>query len=561
MEGLALAVMMLAVLVVAGCGGGGDSPDDGPVGPQDWTLPQAMALATAAAPAAGARQYQDAMAGWEDENNIPSDQEEMQDELNRWCDAVEANPNDAAAQLGLSMVILAMSGDNAAQDLGYDLFAELDLQAVASVQFNGDLTPETVMADSLATTMNGTLPKIRGLEGVHPAQAGGKNVTAQDLVGWQNAIATHLLPALENVLQRARAIADNADPATALVSYTDGGDETYTVHAADFAAMAALMDLIYSPLLEISAVNVNYGSFEWDRDITELDANDDGVLTTDEYLPARPFLDINEDLWDDAGAALRDCVARLIQAIDGIPADPDDLLNRAVGDSDLTNLRESLVEVGEMLAGEITVSVELSEWEDPAPADWINGQTTDIRMNMREMWDSPPDNLRDLMPQLIMVPNKAIYTVPGLPNNQLQVWLDDWNPGTEQMWLWLFPFTDRDDSQPITLGPGPHEIAFGPPISNTPVDLEFNALWTTVSGTLNEQPIAANLESPDAIDYQVIFRWSDLPDESFSGLFPAPNQVDALFPNWIDRYVLTYGDTVRLSLDTTEAGMWLPAGL
>jgi hypothetical protein len=157
-----------------------------------------------------------------------------------------------------------------------------------------------------------------------------------------------------------------------------------------------------------------------------------------------------------------------------------------------------------------------------------------------------------------MVPDKATYTVPGLPNNRLQVWLDDWNPGTEQMWLWLFPFTDRDDSQPIVLGPGPHEIALGPPVSTSTVDLEFNSLWTSFSGTLNGQPLTADLESPDAIDYQVVFRWSDLPDPGFSEVFPDPSQLEPLFPNWIDRYVLTYGDTVRLSVDARDGRLWLP---
>lgn len=550
--GVCFVALLATLLVFAGCGGGGDDNGNGNGEPDDWTLPEAMALPNPGDADVGGADYQQWLANWDDESNLPSNAAELQQELDRWAAAVEADPNDAAAQMGLSMVILAMSGQNGAQDLGYNLFEELDLQEIASLHADGDLSPEAIAGDALNTACLGALPKLPGVGTMQPAQ-----VTSEDLVDWQQAVRTHLLPAVQDVLERMRGIAGTAETDVALVSYVDEDTVTHSLYAADFSAIVALMDLLHAPLLQIAALNPDYGTHEWDRTVPEMDVNGDGVLTVAEYLPPAPFLNIDAALWQQAGTAMRDAVNHLIQAIDDMPAPgSNSILAGSAGDEDLSDLRETLVELGEMLAGEVTVSIEMSDWEEPAPAEWVNPVVENLRFNMREIWDNPAGSLRALLPPLYVAPLWAEYaTSANVPGGTLSLDFDSFNPDTGRLFLGVDPFTGGMYEVPVTIGAGAHTVAFDPaddPALANDVNLVFDPLWDSYTGTVDGLQVEADLAASESIEYTVVFRWDQLPDRTFSGVFPDTATAEDIFFSIRDRYLITYGDTIRIDLIPME---------
>jgi len=374
----------------------------------DFTLEQAMGLAMATSPSAGSQANLDALEAWEDENNIPSDADELQDQLNQWVNAVLTDPNDAAAQLGLSMVILATAGDEGATYLGYNIFEELDLQSATSMAFSDDLNPKNLIADAMTTANLRGTPRIRGgTSPVRPMSDAGPP-SVGDLEDWREAIRTHLLPAIENVEQRMAAIADNAVPTTLLLSYTDG--ETVTAYAADFHCIAAGLQFMRCGLLMVSAINPDYGSYNWDLELADRDANSDGILTVAEYAPPAPFGDIDGASWTQAGACLRDGVSRLQQAIQQRQvADPNELVMRALEGADPAEWNTYLTDAGGVLGGQVNVTVEYANWQDD---QWVDQDTAQVPFNLRELWDNPPGSFRDLAPQLTEDPqDSGAFTV------------------------------------------------------------------------------------------------------------------------------------------------------
>ena len=132
---------------------------------RDFTLEEAMAIAMATDPKPGSQDNVDALMEWEGENSIPSDADELQDQLNQWANAALADPDDAAAQLGLTMVVLATAGHNGATYLGYNIFVELNLQSVSSMAFSANLDPANFVGDALDAANMAGVPRIRGATG------------------------------------------------------------------------------------------------------------------------------------------------------------------------------------------------------------------------------------------------------------------------------------------------------------------------------------------------------------------------------------------------------------
>ncbi len=395
----------------------------------DFTLEQAMALAMATNPSAGSQANVDALAAWEDENNVPSGPEELQEQLNQWANAVLTDPNDVAAQMGLSMVILATAGKEGADDLGYNLFEELDLQTATSMAFSDDLSPENLIGDGMGTANLSGMPRIRGgTSSVRPMSDDGPP-SVGEIEDWREAIGTYLLPAIGNAQQRMATIADNAAPTTLLLSYTDGDGDTFTAYAADFHSIAAGLQLVRCGLFMVTAIDPDYGSYEWDLDLADRDANSDGILTVAEYAPPAPFGDIDGTSWTQAGACLRDGVSRLIAAIDNRQwSDSNELVMRALEDQNVSEIRGYLSDGLEVLGGQVNVTVEYANWQD---GQWVDQDTAQVPFNLRELWDNPPGSFRDLAPQLTQDP-------PGFGNFKAE-----WDDFPDKTLSGVFPDPDQ----------------------------------------------------------------------------------------------------------------------
>ncbi|MGC9317732.1 MAG: hypothetical protein ACP5KN_06840, partial [Armatimonadota bacterium] len=263
----ALLMALLVVLTVAGGCGGGGSGDGGMPPPgqpdNDWSVAEGVALDHPADAAPASPDSESALVGWSSDENLPATERELQQELNAWCEAVQADANDAGAQTGLIMALLAMAGQQAAPALGYNLFADYDLRDATSAAVTGKATPEVLVQDALRAARTRQVPPLRSPAASLQPQR--ETVSGEDLQQWRASITGYLVPAVTDLCARAGSIADSADPAEVLISYTADG-ETYKLYASDFHALAGGLELIRAGLLMVTAVNPDYGDFDWDVD-------------------------------------------------------------------------------------------------------------------------------------------------------------------------------------------------------------------------------------------------------------------------------------------------------
>ncbi len=301
------------------------------------------------------------------ESNVdrrPDTDADLRQELGWWVQAATDTPDDPAAQLGLSLTMLAVAGQDGAGALGYDLFDEFGIEEATSLAFDEDVQVENFVEDAMEARSLSGVPSIRG---ANAPQMDAADTTPGELQDYRAAVQDYLLPAVTNAVQRFAAIGDYGCGGPLLMQYQVEGDN-YSMYGADFQALAAGMQLVRCGLLMVTAVNPDYGDYQWDLDLGDRDANDDGVLTPDEYAPPVPFGDINAQDWEAAGAAMRDGVQRLSTAIsDGcLPADSDDLVRRALAEQQNTTtaeLRDYLADAHTMLSGEVNVTIEYANWE------------------------------------------------------------------------------------------------------------------------------------------------------------------------------------------------------
>ncbi|MGC9318029.1 MAG: hypothetical protein ACP5KN_08340 [Armatimonadota bacterium] len=497
-----------------------------------------MNLVEASTPAPSSQTNRDALLDWLDEGNLPESEAELQEELDRWADAVDADPQDVGAQMGLMMTVLAMSSQNAAEAIGEDLFAQATVQDVVSMAFRDDLRPDGLVADAIATAKLGGVPRLRGPSSeVRPA-ADDDVPSPGELASWQTAIRQHLLPGVEDALARAHAIADQAAPNTELLSHEDDG-ETYSMYAADFDALAAGLQMVRAALKMASAINVNYGDFDWDVDLLDRDANGDSVLTVGEYAPPAPFANIDAAAWSGAGAAIRTGIAWAIAALNNRPTAADDLLNRALAEMDnptIPQLQQYMADTRDVLRGQVQVHVEYATW-DWDTEEWVDEGSTQIPLNMRELWDNPPTSFRALAPQLYVFPDEASYVLSD--STQLHLWL--WHNDGEYCYYSLSPLTaeTEEDLFPIAIGGGQHRAQFDSDAGA--VDLTFSADWREVSGTIGGTSVTGSLNQDAWLDWALTIRWDEIPDRTISGVFPNPDQIRDLAMAGYDRYIITYG--------------------
>ncbi len=526
-----------------------------------------MAIPNATNPVAGSQANVDALLDWEDEDNVPSDAGELQQQLNQWADAAWDDPNDAAAQLGLAMVILATAGDHGVTYLGYDLFEELDLQSVTGMAFSADLAPANFMGDALAIAHLTGVPRIRG--GTSPVRPMSEDETPSvgELQDWREAVRTDMLPAIANAQERMAAIGDQAAPSLLLLSYTDDDDgETYNVYAADCQCIAAGLQLIRSGLLMVSAVDPDYGSYVWDLDMNQRDTNQDGILTLAEYAPPAPFGDIDGTAWSQAGTCLQDGVSRLIDALDKRQsADPDECVMRALAEATDTpsEIRDYMSDGLAVLSGQVNVTVEYAnaDWEN---GQWIDEGTMQVPFNLIELWHNPPASFRGLAPQLYIGLSYGYYELeaeepsPALTQDGVfEFQLSRVNSDLEQVyyesWQWGF------EELPIVISGAPHHlhIPADSRLGRPEADLDFNWDWSQFTGTVTAltvtpvtgQVVAGEWNHRTTTDA----KWDDIPDKTLSGVFPDPDAVRDLVDEDYDRTVLTYG-----SLEITDEpwGVW-----
>ncbi|MGD9496526.1 MAG: hypothetical protein AB7Y46_09465 [Armatimonadota bacterium] len=538
-------VSVLGVLLLAGCGGG-DGGNGGPQ-PHDWTLAEAMALPNPNTPGTASSSALDRLAGWMDGEGLPEDDAQLQDELDWWCEWVQDQRNDPAGQLGLMMVILATASRNGADALGYDLFEELGVQDVAALAVSDTLGPAAIAGDALATIQMRGVPKLRPLNGQLSPAADDDIPPADELEQWRAAIRTHLLPALADAQERLAGLAASCNPTTALMTIQREG-ETYSVYAADCHALNAALGLVRSMLLGLTAVNMNYGGYDWSLDLEERDANGDGKLTVAEYAPAAPFGAIEAASWTAAGQVLRNAVSSLISALAPacLPSDPNALIQRALADaeeSDLEQLRTYLSDALAMLSGQVNVEVEYARWEFDSAAHtaaWVDEGSTEVPLNLRQAWDSPPASIQALLPPLYKMLAWGDYLTSS-EEVLLSLEFDQW---TGNQLSYRYTAGASSGTAPIAINNQAHGLSTAQGQANISAD------WSTC--TLGGDSGVRDTQWDDQWEpFTWVPRWDEIPDRTISGIFPDPEQVRDLILAHYDRLVIRYG-SFEIVYDSTQ---------
>ena len=409
---LLLATVLAVPVLIAGCHGGAAGPPPPPVIP-DAILQAAVDTEVSLNPTPSPANSDCSQELWAMLNAPPATSDEVRDKLVEFTAKVNANPDDAACQLGLCLLMLARAADDVAADVGVDIFEEianLDLQSLATLA-------SAQGPGGLVTAYKNIFPNAVGDAGT--AQAGPINTSQLADAQLEAALRAYMLPVLYNpnggVFQRMAKFGD-CGCADALVTLGAVGGPIFTMYTCDFNMFAAGVESLYAMLLEGMAYNLQLNGWTQPDDPNDLDSNQDGFLTPNEYFPPQPFGTIKPNGATELGTARErylDAIARAKAALNSIPDDPTDLLNIlfvALDDqlgyiivvqvAPPENTVEMLVLVLDhfeaLLTGEQTLELEY----------WKEGDrhaTMPFRVNLSRMFLSPVADFRSLAPKLTIV--------------------------------------------------------------------------------------------------------------------------------------------------------------
>lgn len=466
------------------------------------------------------------------DDNIPADTAELTADLAGWVANVTNDPDDVGAQLGLTLAIVAAAGHNAADSMCMNIFEEVGLIEVASVVVREDTAPASVMTQTIGTMFAQSMPTV-------PVVGGNAVMTAavpvSDLQGYRTAIRNYLLGPLEHAVERTAACAVGA-AGQLLVELTDEA-ETVTLYPADVLMVTAGLRTVRALLLMASAFNPDYGSWDWDLDLHERDANGDGVLTVAEYAPPAPFATVDATNWTAAGEWLRGAVADIRAGLAIRSGDANSLIGRYLEDpAEFANYADDAADI---LGGEVNMTFNYTA----AASAGVRTEAIDtIPVNLREIFDTPPANVQSMLPPLYLMLSEGSWTFPGV-GEFLLWWEERVDDDTINYWWWFQPATGNGlgDYIDIAIGAAPHMVTVPAAGEFAGAQLGFPGNWASVNGTIG--PVNVNGTATEGRDLLLAAtpKWGDVPDDTFSGVFPDPDKVgEAILRNY-DDWTLTYG--------------------
>ena len=527
-----------SLVVLGGCGGGieGVRLDAGDAITPQISLTAALAVPVATAPTAGSSTNVNRLNKLQTDAGRPDTVAELKTELSFWVNAAKAKPNDSAAQLGLALLTGACASQNAAHAVGESILGTTSVKQIADLGVSPQLRPQRLMSDALAALTNARIPPSR-----ITAAADGPATTAADLKLYRQAIQDCLLVPLDNAQQRLLAVADTAALTAKLFTVTNDGT-AYAFYSADFRALGATIGLVRCALLMATSVDPDYGTYDWSLDMVQRDKNKDSKLTVAEYAPAAPFGAITPTTWTDAGTVLRDAVAELGQALQDMTDKPNELLQRALdGLDDPTQFAVNLADASTMLSGPVNVTV-YTEAASSTHAAALSDETEAIQtvpVDLRELWDTPPASLRNLLPPLYLSPDWGSYTSGG----STLFYFERTRCGAENA---VYRVTKAASPYPsktgtIPTGVAPHAVAIGAGGGFPGIDGTFNWNWKQFTGKWGATSVTA---SSPYVELGTICKWSELPDPTLSGVFPSPTRIKTLVYGNYGRVILRYGSIV-----------------
>ncbi len=298
------AVIVAAVVVVAlvGCGGGGgvarlSSTTTGTVRSEaDHSLETINTAQAVAAPKPQAP-LEASAAGLAELGTIetagPLTDAQLRLRLDNFTRLANASPKDVAAQTGLALSLAGIGVVNGARVLGAQLPADYYVPVAPSAVATQGVKAGEASTKAMELALQPTL-MMRGGGGTKAsAQVGqvkpqalvpGQTFTTQEL---QSVLADLVLPSVKSAIDRLQYIVDSSTDGTILLDYTSGTND-YHVYRQDLRSAATALRVVYAMGLFANAYNWDWGTFDWELDPAQRDANHNGVLTVGEYLPPVP---------------------------------------------------------------------------------------------------------------------------------------------------------------------------------------------------------------------------------------------------------------------------------
>lgn len=337
------------------------------------------------------------------ERDLPEDASSLTDMLTEFTNLVNSNRNSPAGQLGLSVALVAAGSENAADELGYDIFPEVGVQSVASLALSDKYSASRAINKAVDIAL--FRPWQRQKTGVYPqGQIPDTFYTTEEV---QQIIRDNILPVLNDAIARLD-ILSQAPAGTVLVTYIDPDDgEIYKLYPADFDLLIAGLDLVKAFMLQLVAYDLDTGNYDWELDLWERDTNGDDILTVAEYAPADPFLNLlsAQDM-NDAGDAIQDALQRLMDALDNrVSGDPDEVINRLIEDesaSDIQDVRDMVQKALNIFSGAVNMDVQYAHYNWDT-GQWSGAGTETMQINLSRIWSNPLADVKDLLPTVHII--------------------------------------------------------------------------------------------------------------------------------------------------------------
>ena len=128
----------------------------------------------------------------------PEDTTEFGNMLTQFTNIVDTNPDSSAGQLGLSLALIGAGAQNAADDLGYDLFDGVGVQSVASLALSDKYSASRTINKAVDIAL--FRPWQRQKTGVSPqGQIPDTYYTTEEI---QQIVRANILPVLNDAIAR-----------------------------------------------------------------------------------------------------------------------------------------------------------------------------------------------------------------------------------------------------------------------------------------------------------------------------------------------------------------------
>ena len=403
-------ILSLSGVLLVGCGGGGSggstpnpppppppppSVEIGPgPGPAADTIPTEPAISTVEARAAAfataprsdlvSRDAIERIDQFADD--LPDAEAELRAVLADFTGWVAEEPNDAVSQAGLAAATVVVGGYNAGIDAGYtpDQILSL-LSPVAEVASAGLRDEPAGLIFAAADFPSPTDPDF----------------SSADL---QIGIRKFLLPAINAARDRLNALASVAPSASTRLAEFPSRHGTHYAYQADVQALSSALRIAHGLLLQFCAYQFNPGDWDWTAPLTDRDADGDGELSVEEYLPEDPFLWRHQSRnMAEGGTELNGGLASLATAIEAAPS--DSMLAQAVRPDSPAVAAQKLRDLRMLLDREVDVQI-YHEGGLEGPG------TFTTRMDLSRLWAAPIDDLKTLFPTLRPVSGSAWEALP-----------------------------------------------------------------------------------------------------------------------------------------------------